>query len=168
MGKYYNEIAKLTTEYILIHCRRDFRGVLPMPLRKLAAVIVSIGGLFTFCVSFAFAGADYESQLGHLAPRFVESIKETQRRGFFIESTELLFRVRNKNDAELLSAEYQNAKVRVVPERSLEYQYIVSVTTDVDFERVDPQRWIRRQFFIGIAYRADIDNWRLRNRSEAK
>lgn len=117
--------------------------------RLLATLLIA-----AFGTTWASAGPDYEAQLGHSVDRWVSGLELTRLEGNTIVTVTYL--CRQKDNANALAKEFGESAAAVKKGKWLGYSYSVSAPVILGVSN-NTRQWVRRQFFIGVAYECDMD-----------
>jgi hypothetical protein len=115
------------------------------------AIIVAL--LFPFIVGASY-GPDYTYQLNHSLKRWIKAMDYLHRKE---KDVEVVYVCVNKSDAEQLSKEFSGQKQLLTEEKLLSYTSRLVVRHSLPPKKEFHKQWLRRQFFIGVAYHCDMD-----------
>ena len=123
-----------------------------MKYRSLTAICVYL----IFLISAVSAtGQDYESMLAHSIKRWKSEIDEVRNKHATL-NLGVIFLCKNKEDAESLKVELGNIGTKLEQGKWLEYNHkLIKILKIPSKENTLP--WLRRQFFIGVSYKCDMD-----------
>jgi len=112
-----------------------------------------------FFTRIALASPDYEAQLAHQMPRFlfqIDALDDSNKMVLW-----LVFLTEDHSSVQGFASEL-GSDAMVEEGKWLGYRYRVSAPFYIDFENTDMRQWLRKYFFLGIAYKFDLDGWELR------
>ena len=112
--------------------------------------------LFMTALASHAVGPDYEQQFGHSVRRWMQGL-EMLRDSSPKASVQLVFLCKDAEQARSLTGEYTANASTVERGEWLGYTFKVTVETSPPREDVDLTLWMRRQFFLGVAYACDLD-----------
>ncbi len=107
--------------------------------------------------------SDYEAQLAHQMPRFLGAMASELEKNEKI-SLSLIFMSKERAMASAFASDL-GANAVVEEGKWLGYEYRVTARFDINIKSTEMKQWLRKYFFLGIAYHCDLDGWVLENKN---